>query len=279
VGKIKFLLEGAIIDPQSGFSMSNAIAFGNAEVIEVLLRAGAVLTDISQITIAHIFDSLEAVLMLDSYGYSWESCADELVAVAANNKAPRILKYVLEHKRVEQATLDQGLLHAIRCGVEDSVGTLMKYGANPTFSKSLPLKWAVTFGTSATIRIARKLIAAGALVTDLDSLHVGFLVEPEQWEFLRELLRHGIRTGDFAFKQDLAVRFFAEMQPQDLLNDRDGVSFPISVLRERDKFVRNIGAVAAQKSDADKIKVVEWLSAFFGELTTKKIQMRAAMNG
>jgi hypothetical protein len=280
VGVIKFLLsEGVVVTPQSGFSMLNAISFGNAEVIELLLRAGAELKDVSHITFAHVFDSLEAVLLLHDYRYSWTACADELVAVAAFNKAPRILKYVLAKKRVAQATLDQGLADAIRCEVEDSVDTLIKHGASPTFSKSLALKNAIDHGSDVGINIARKLIAAGALVTDLDSTAISKLVEVEAWDFLRDLLRQGVRITPVDFTQNQAVKFVAEMKPQDFINDRDGLSFPLSVLNARYDSIKIIGAVAEQKSGDDKIKVVEWLQDFLGELTSNMLQMRAAMNG
>jgi len=150
------------------------------------------------------------------------------------------------------------------------VGTLIKHGANPTFSNSLCLKRAVKFGTQTTIRIARNLIAAGALVSDLDSLYVGMMAAPWEWDFLRELLRLGIRTVGISFKPHLAVKFFTEIQPQDLLNDRDGVSFPLSVLSERDEFVKKLGVVAVQESHADKVKVTEWLRVFLVERTANK---------
>ena len=263
---IKFLiLSGVDVNARLGISIALAVSNGHAEIVELLVAAGAKLAHPAQIADAAHSDSLETLLLLQHYGYELHPYADETVTEAGKNAAPRVLKYVLEREVVHPLTLADALENAVRKACEPCVDILISHGAIPCLNKSQCLKLAIE---QHEMVIARKLIAAGSLVTDLEASALFHTAQAGDWDFLLLLLRHGIATMPVHFSQSHALEFFRRVTPQMLLRDHEGTCFPASIRQERQIFAQNIGAVAAQQSGDDAITVACWLTKFMIEMNS-----------
>ena len=250
---------------RSGIAIALAVSKGHAEIVELLLAYGARLAHGAQIADAADEDSLETLLLLIEKGYEFSPYANEVVASAGKSASPRVLKYVLERETVHPLTLIGALENSVRKASEKCVDILIEHGAVASWNQSLCLKIAVD---SREFGIARKLIYAGAMVSDLNPTAVVYAIESEDWEFLVMLLQYGIPIMPAALHLSYALKFFRHITAKQLLRDGVGDKFPDNIIQDRQIFVKNIGAIATNNSSDDAIAVGLWITGFLLEMNS-----------
>lgn len=243
---------GANVNYPANHSLPIAIQCGHAEIAEHLIEAGATLAFGAQIADVALKDSIDTLsLLLDNnYDAQLKHNVKKVVFAAVENDARLILDFVLNQGLADEATLAEALDYAAHFMKPEIVDILLSYKADPNFYNGMCLTEAFEqqeFG------IAKKLIAAGALVrdveADLSTLTVRRLVRENEWDFLRFLLSHGIETaalGPKGLGEDGkgAIRFFQELKPDDLIKDVRGDLHPLDVLEERKRLVKSAADIA-----------------------------------
>lgn len=257
------LQEGVDPQVQRGIPLQLAIMGGEAEIAEILLDAGVPLTVPEWLVDCACKDSLETLQLLLQRGSNLGDFADALVGKAVEHAAPRVLFYVLQHAKVSQQILDDGLEPAVRADAGPVVRLLLHAGANPKANAGAAFRVAIESGV---LGLARWLLQAGASIADLAPRAVTDVLAVGDQPFLIELLRKGLSVEGAPFVPLLATLFCQAVTPADLLRDSSGKLHPEPLFSTRLRFA---AAVASQAGEAPQTKAVlptNWLSEVMAEI-------------
>jgi len=261
---VKFLLsEGTFTDEALSEAVCAAVECGDVETLELLLEHGGQLEPPNAIVNAAINDSLDVLLLLEHYGNSFSPFANELVEYAIDQKAPKVLQWVLSKASVSNLILDKGLETAVLNNGSEILELLIQAGADAGANHSASLKIAIANGG---FHMVLALLAAKAKPSDLDGEPVRTVLDCQQWWLLPELFYRGISVAGLVLLEDHAVNFFLHFPSAAMAKDNAGNSHPDSLLHERVKFAKTTAEVAGNHQPETKTTIAICLAGFLALL-------------
>jgi hypothetical protein len=238
---------GADAQSEDSSALQFSMAQGDAETLELLLRAGMTPSRPSMVLHAVQVDSVECLLVLAHYGIDWQSYASALVIEASAHGCLRAISHILAQPLAfDRQALSRALTPAVRVGSSKIVALLLKHGADPANDNSVALKTAIDCGEWT---MARLLIAAGARAADLPGGAFIRTFEAGELPLTIELLKDGVEVHTALIGQFTAERLTQSMPPEVLFVNRHGNPHPKPICESRLAFARRICVKAAMDED------------------------------
>jgi ankyrin repeat protein len=248
---------GANSHAQNGIPLRLAISQGDAEIVEILIRAGEKVPDPAWIINAAQSDSVETLVMLAAHGADWSPLADDLLYQAAQSGNARMLAYIFAEALVLDPTvINQALEPAARTASGQVLKLLLSNGADPMTDNSAALRAAID---AKEFGVARLLLQAGARAKDLPGSVIAPVFE-EDASFAIELLRGGVSVQDAQFSPLSSARFTLKVPPEAVVLADDGEPHPEPIRTARLLLARTLATKAAKQQETTAVSATIWLS-------------------